>query len=388
MNKYLSKKIKVLSLLSMILVVYQHMGRGAKLDVYTFTMLSTEGWINSFAELSLAQGIARIAVPLFFIISGFLFFRNIESDLNNNRLLEVIKVGGANCIKKYPSRFKSLFIPFCFWQLFWIIVNVAMIAVACMLGKTSLPFQEMPLIKSISSPGGFLLSFFVKPQPDMPLWYMRDLMGLVLLTPIIYIFVKKWPVLILTVVTLFYFTGYMQPVEWEEWGFTGNLNHSVMFFTWGAYLAIHSKGFVIKQWDASRYSLLFGVLWFFFITLQALLVKYSTPVPVKIVCHQTMILLGVAFIWTFYDYAYTKQHQKLGGFINRILPYTFIIYVMHSPLLQLMSPVYYGTFGRGSWAMAVGYYIVPIIAIILCMAFGWLFSRYIPKLYNIATGKR
>ena len=99
MNKYLSKKIKVLSLLSMILVVYQHMGRGAKLDVYTYTMLPTEGWINSFAELSLAQGIARIAVPLFFIISGFLFFRNIEPDLSNNRLFEVIKVGGQIVLK-------------------------------------------------------------------------------------------------------------------------------------------------------------------------------------------------------------------------------------------------------------------------------------------------
>lgn len=387
MNKYLSKKIKVLSLLSMILVVYQHMGRGAKLDVYTYTMLSSKGWINSFAELSLAQGVARIAVPFFFIISGYLFFRNIGVD-HSNTLLSTIKVGGANCVKKYPSRFRSLFIPFCFWQLFWILVNVFMIGVACKLGKTSLPFREMPLIESISTPDGFLLSFFVKPLPDMPLWYVRDLICLVLLSPIIYILVKRFPVFVLTIVTLFYFTGYMQPIEWEEWKFTGNLNHSVMFFITGAYLAIHRQSFVLKQWNPSRFSWVFGLIWLFLLILQAILIKYSSPIPAKILCHQTMILFGVVFIWVFYDLVYEKQHQKFGNFINKLLPYTFIIYVMHSPLLQLMSPAYYGLFGKGSIAMGIGYYILPIFAILICIKFGWIFNRYSPRVYNVATGKR
>lgn len=96
MNKYLSKKIKVLSLLSMILVVYQHIGRGAKFDVYTYTMMLSEGWINSFAELSLAQAIARIAAPLFFIISGYLFFRNVDSEYTNKSTSQTLIWGGGN----------------------------------------------------------------------------------------------------------------------------------------------------------------------------------------------------------------------------------------------------------------------------------------------------
>lgn len=267
-------------------------------------------------------------------------------------------------------------------------VNVAMVVAACVFGKASLPFQEMPMIKTLLNSAELIQTVFVKPQPDMPLWYVRDLMCLVLLSPIIYVLVKKLPIIVMTIVTLFYFTGYMQPIEWEEWGFTGNLNHSIMFFVLGTYLAIHRQDFVMKQWESSKFSWLLGMIWVFFMVLQALLIKYSPSIPVKIECHQTMILFGVAFIWVFYDFVYTKRHQKLGAIINKLLPYTFIIYVMHSPLLQLMSRFYYGLFGKGTWTMGIGYYILPIIAIILCMAFGWLFNRFLPKVYNIATGKR
>ncbi len=61
---------------------------------------------------------------------------------------------------------------------------------------------------------------------------------------------------------------------------------------------------------------------------------------------------------------------------------------MHSPLLQLMSPAYYGLFGKGSIAMGIGYYILPIFAILICIKFGWIFNRYSPRVYNVATGKR
>ena len=55
-------------------------------------------------RFSFVEGIARIGVPLFFFISGFLFFY--YDDFSKNVYLGKIK-----------KRFKSLVVPYIFWNL-------------------------------------------------------------------------------------------------------------------------------------------------------------------------------------------------------------------------------------------------------------------------------
>lgn len=89
-----SNKIKILSFCSIIFVVWMH--------AY---YLESERWpIIYFAQKFVAL-FADFAVPLFFIISGFLFFTNFN------------KVGGtANFfISKIKKRMRTLILPYVIW---------------------------------------------------------------------------------------------------------------------------------------------------------------------------------------------------------------------------------------------------------------------------------
>ena len=73
-NEYLSKKILFLSLISMIAVVFAHAYNYADTFLQPHTII-TEG-LHPVAciEYAILNALTRFSVPMFFMISGFLFF--------------------------------------------------------------------------------------------------------------------------------------------------------------------------------------------------------------------------------------------------------------------------------------------------------------------------
>ena len=105
MNKYLSSKIKVVSFISILMVVYLHCYnyKDSCLDI---TTTITEGLnYGTFIEYFICNGFTRVCVPLFFIISGYLFFLRCDFSL-------------SKYIYKVKSRFVSLVIPYFIWTSF------------------------------------------------------------------------------------------------------------------------------------------------------------------------------------------------------------------------------------------------------------------------------
>lgn len=72
-SSFISEKIKVLSLVAIILVLYIHSG----FHDYPHEILGME--FNHVLQDVISGKLGRCAVPLFFMISGFLFFRNVET---------------------------------------------------------------------------------------------------------------------------------------------------------------------------------------------------------------------------------------------------------------------------------------------------------------------
>src|SRR4051812_4625301 len=104
MTAYISDKIKIISFFSIILVVFLHAYNLDNAPDVTPLFYKSPTW---FIEDVISQGFTRIAVPLFFMLSGFLFFLNIKGTRNEF----------WNKIKK---RGRTLLIPFLFWSLFGI----------------------------------------------------------------------------------------------------------------------------------------------------------------------------------------------------------------------------------------------------------------------------
>lgn len=76
MNKSLSKKITIISFITMIMVVFLH-ANNLVINLKAGNIKINRGY-NSFIQDFFTQGITRVAVPIFFIISGYLFFLNVE----------------------------------------------------------------------------------------------------------------------------------------------------------------------------------------------------------------------------------------------------------------------------------------------------------------------
>src|SRR5687767_715464 len=76
-DDYLSRKLKVLSLGAIILVVFIH-AHNEDVKFASGELTGEQSYLVLFVENFFSKGIARIATPMFFAISGFLFFKSFD----------------------------------------------------------------------------------------------------------------------------------------------------------------------------------------------------------------------------------------------------------------------------------------------------------------------
>lgn len=189
-------------------ILYLHVVLG----VWSDGAIDKENLPDAYAlvRLSVTEGFCRYFVGVFFTISGYLFFRT----------------GTLEYKDRVRSRWKSLIVPYIFWNL----------AVVAMYWAGELVFPSMmgTSVKPVSEYTFFdwFRCFWDLNEGapiNLPLWYVRDLICLVLLSPIVYAFVryaKIYGVLGLG-------------VWWMLYGVPGHVAISVFFFTLGAWIAIN-----------------------------------------------------------------------------------------------------------------------------------------------------
>ena len=77
MDKYFSLKLSRLSCILILIVVLLHSTIGGGINSMAWTVKSPVGLANTILESLIQRGACAIAVPLFFAISGYLFYRNV-----------------------------------------------------------------------------------------------------------------------------------------------------------------------------------------------------------------------------------------------------------------------------------------------------------------------
>lgn len=139
------------------------------------------------------KDIARVAVPCFYVISGFFFFLNAK-----HFTFEIYKT-------KLCARFKSLFLPYMLWNL---ITFIALISKEFFMGNYAALGDMMHWNIFISS---FWLYDGNTTPISAPLWFLRDLIIVVALTPIIYKALKTIPLLFLGTLIVLFCTNDIMP---------------------------------------------------------------------------------------------------------------------------------------------------------------------------------
>ena len=123
-----------------------------------------------------ASGISRF--PLFFLVSGFLFFQKYDGSW-------------ATYKEKLSRRVKTLLIPFLIWNFATYLVYFAGESIPAT--KVYFATKYWPPIRSFTALdyANAFFGFTVKFPMSYQFWFIRDLMVMVVLSPLIYLLLKR-----------------------------------------------------------------------------------------------------------------------------------------------------------------------------------------------------
>lgn len=354
MNKFISVKLKILSLLSIILVVYLH---ADTLSVY-FDKYAVEAGkaYNILIQFFVVQGLTRIAVPMFFLFSGYLFSLKF-----NGTLVEYAA--------KLRKRIKTLLVPYLFWSLLGILIYFIV---------QLLPFTHKYFYRELISEYSFmkfLETLFINPIPYQ-LWFMRDLFVLVVLSPLIYFGAKRLNVFLLFVLLImwyFNFNFYILSVE------------SLFFYTCGVYFTFHSEKAANMRFG--KYGAGLMTVWLVLVFIKSYLLYLDNNSMLINIAGKTSIIVGIPAIWAFYDSLASKKDIS-ESFIYRLSAFSFFIYVFHEPMLTLLKKILISVSGKSEFNNLIIFFIAPVIAITISVVMGYFLRKTFPVFYERITGGR
>lgn len=310
MDRFFKKKTVVCFFLS-ILVCLIHVH---SFDGYTYT--GTLGHFLTFFKDIVLTGFTGVAIRLFFVISGVLFYRNYTL---------------KKTLEKYKSRVKSLLIPYLCWCTIYTVVILA-------IGKT--PMGSWIAIDSTFSVAnvfqGIFLNYYYK-----SFWFVFDLIIFTMLCPGFYFCLKNKIIGLFTIVliTLLYCFNIRIP----ETVMLGNTEYvlfwradSIIFYLIGAYIGIHCFDYVTRE--HSRRIAWGGVLVYVLLSVSPTL-SAELGFAENDIQFFFRMLVSCAAVWVMFDlYDYHKPVVEMCNYSFMAFALNFYLGVYISKVCAIILP--------------------------------------------------
>ncbi|MEG0214696.1 MAG: acyltransferase family protein [Hungatella sp.] len=295
-------------------------------------------------EHFLGDTVAQIAVPGFFMISAYLFYRNFTWQKLSD---------------KWNSRIKSVLLPFALWNAIYYLGYVIA--------------SRLPWVSDVLGKGVIPLDLFTAADAilhytyNYVFWYLYQLLLLILLAPLLYGVLQHRYVgaIGLIGIALAIALGFHIP----------QLNLDALFYyAVAAYAALHGKSAVERVWNkktGQKGLLLFVVsilLWYFCpIKTAGITVAFRLMVPIALWVMIPEDRLMEAKPWMRYNFFLYATHFAMVRLINK----TAAIVLPGSPLL------------------ALGIYLsMPIMVTVISFWLGAFLRRYMPQAWRLLDGDR
>ena len=208
---------------------------------------------------------------------------------------------------------------------------------------------------------------------NTPLWFIRDLIVLVVMSPVIYWAIKRVRISFIIVSFLVWFFTLGKLID-----FPGLCHQSLFFFPLGAYLSINKIDFVHIFQKMS---------WSPFVYIPLAIMDILTiHESYNYWIHHTGIIIGI--IATVYTAAtlLCKQHIKINQLLSNA---SFFVFAFHNLILGKLTKIIMLTLQPQSpYFIIFIYFFVPYTTILLCLYFYKLLNRHLPSVAKIITGGR
>lgn len=373
-----SESINMLRFPLAILVVFVH-GFGADIDVSELHASGLTGLaVYDYIRLFFSVVIARSAVPIFFIISGYLLFLKVE------------EYNKTVYISKLRKRWHSLVIPYFSW-----IVLLILWTLMFKVGGILLHGKPWIGILDYFQNNGYLHMLWdcsvweerttwlgIETHNSgpvlLPFWYMRDLIMMVVISPVIYWLIKKAKIIFLILLLAIYVFDIR--VSWMS----GTFTCASLFFSLGAYFAIKKQDFtdVLWKWKKIICPVAVALMIYQTYTGSAMGGEASRMIHPWLVIFQSFafILLASALC----------NYPKLYGMNKKLARTSFFIYALHPFILyNIISIINKVMPMRATWyVMTFNYLSAPLLCVGICIGIYWMSQKLMPGVLGVIVGER
>lgn len=334
-------KITVISFVCSILVIYIHT---YNLEVYGIdsTAVGVAKIVYMIEEYW--SKVLHVAVPMFFFISGILFYRNFEID----RLFD-----------KWKKRLFTVVVPYILWSTIYYLYSVV-----C---------TNVPIIRAhMSAENVVNLSFdawigALWNDSYYTLWFLKNLIIFIALVPIIWLLLKNhWKQMPTGLIVLVVMEVLIKG-KGENLGIP-YLSGMDVYLT-GSYIGLNCSN----------------------------MLNYTNKRLSKIAVIYIMFMLLTDFAWwniitqiaTFVAIWFACDLLNLG---SRSLPWwmsiTFFTYVAHDAILEAFEKVFLIGCGTYPICALVDYVFMPLVVLLFLIIVAYIMQRFLPVVWKLCTGDR
>ncbi len=311
-----------------------------------------------------SQIIGRLSTSLFFLFSGYVFFYKVEY-MNIQTYRDKIK-----------KRIRSLLLPYIIWNSLFLLFNYTQQVIG---GYASTANFKIVADYNLTD---WILAFWngtygypVNP----PLWFIRDLMVIVLFTPLIYWLLKFEMKYFRHISPICILLGVGYCLNISELNAIIPCMRACFFFTLGAAFSIRKTSFIPSQtiigWILTLSYIVIVVLKMIFYSSSCagLLGKIGQIVGVFAVIYLTSLL--------------TDKNKKMNKYVESSSFFIYLTHIMSISLLLVLCEHLH--FPLDNQWFALGVYIALILlTVFICVTIYNLMKRFLPKTTTFLLGGR
>lgn len=337
----LSNAIKVPMI---ILVIFVHENLNLERDGYLGLLLAA---------------MANVSVPVFFLISGYYFFKGEE-------------LGKDVYLSKLKKRIRTLLLPYLLWNLLPMLNIVAGNFYSIIFrGKSTEDLQSY--FFDLWDKGVYSVWWNITSGTmpyDSPLWYMRDLMVMCVGSPVLYFIIRKigrWGIVVLV---LLYVLGVNTSI-------TGLSMSAITFFTIGGYFSLNASRVLSPDVWAKKNK---------FIVLPLSLLSISIYVigggkSSWNVFQMLYILSGVFSFYYLLGRLPKRMIERMSGMASSV----FFIYALHNTcVLAWCSGLVY----QFPLPHEMKIIVIPFLTFVVCHFLYLIMKKFCPSILAVLCGGR